>query len=269
MLNNLTIKFKLALILILPLVSILYFSYLNVVSKYEKKENANKIEKINMINEKVASFVHELQKERGITATYFYSKKNIYNHRLDEQRKITDSVYKSLDQFIRSIEHSAFESYHESLEEFYKEVLQIRKKVLLGDVAIEEFISFYSININVFLEYIYSTAEMSHKTELSRMMLSYGNFLFLKEKTAIERVLVSSIILDGKVSIKKKLNLHNLILLRKSNANYFLKLMDNETINSRYRKSLKLHDSKKVKFVEKNITKLHKIPDMDATQWFV
>lgn len=267
MLNNLSIKVKLALILILPLICLFYLSYLNISDKFEKKDSAQKIENINIMNDKVSSFIHELQKERGIISSYLFSNKTVYEKLLNEQIIVTNTSFMKMNRYINSIEHGEVEDFHENLENFFKELPRVRKEVLENKISIDDFILYYSANIAVFLDHIYDTSELSKKTELTRMMLAHGKLLFLKENTAIEQIAVSNILLKNEIDSDSVLTIHDLLSIRNLHSNYFLKLIDDNSIRVLYKELENSYVSIKIRSIEKTIVKQSQIPKMEVESW--
>ena len=73
MLTNLSIKFRLLLLIIIPTTVILIFSTMAVKSQYEISQNMEKLYDLSLLNTKISALVHETQKERGFTAGFLGS----------------------------------------------------------------------------------------------------------------------------------------------------------------------------------------------------
>jgi len=72
--NRLTIKQKLQLLLLVPLLSLLGFSCVLIYSSQQSAENAKEIESLLSLAIVNSQLVHELQKERGLTAGFYGAK---------------------------------------------------------------------------------------------------------------------------------------------------------------------------------------------------
>lgn len=88
--KNITIKLKLILLLTLPLLGLISISAKAVYTDYLQ---AQKLEKLNIgivLSGKISKLVHEIQKERGITAGYTSSKGIKFSNKLSAQRVLTN-----------------------------------------------------------------------------------------------------------------------------------------------------------------------------------
>ena len=73
-LDNLTLKSKMLLLLSFPVIGLLFFSGMQGLQGYQRYTQMDKIETLSVLATKISSFVHETQKERGMTAGYTSSK---------------------------------------------------------------------------------------------------------------------------------------------------------------------------------------------------
>ena len=88
------LSYKLAIMALLPLIGLLFFSVSKVISSYEinSKIATESAQVIRLAELSVTSsnLVHELQKERGLTAGYIGSSGSKFADKLPEQRVQTD-----------------------------------------------------------------------------------------------------------------------------------------------------------------------------------
>ena len=89
-LNNTTIKIKLYCVVLLPILGILFFSSENIYTKHLAKEDASYNEKINILNNKIAIFIDNLQKDRGIRGSFLNSDGAIVLLELEQHKEKTD-----------------------------------------------------------------------------------------------------------------------------------------------------------------------------------
>ena len=99
--NYLTIKQKLLLMMVIPFMGLLYFSISSLITKNEKIQNINKFEKYLEFTTKASFLVHELQKERGLSAGFIGSDGKTFNIELKRQIELTDIRYKELSEYIK------------------------------------------------------------------------------------------------------------------------------------------------------------------------
>ena len=77
-LSHLKIRTKFTLFLITPMLVILFFSSINIKQKYEQLESIQTADRFIAMSLELADLVHELQKERGLSAGYLGSKTNLF-----------------------------------------------------------------------------------------------------------------------------------------------------------------------------------------------
>jgi signal transduction histidine kinase/CheY-like chemotaxis protein len=232
------------------------------------KEEAKKIDKIIIINAKLVSFIDELQLERGLSGSFLESKKILFINKVYEQIESTNNSYKRLLKSFNGSKSETTLDLKEYLHTFYKELQLVRDEAKQGHISSTELISFYAINIEFFLDFIYLSSDETSNIKLSRMILSYSKFLFAKEKNGLERVLVTNLIIKKKLTLIDKLKLNNLIVLREQNLNYFLKLLDNEQLKNKYEKNSYLNNQLKIKVIEKTFLKSFNLPSISPERWF-
>src|SRR3990172_12009178 len=90
MLNEVKMKYKLALLLILPVCVMLYFSITGAMEKYKVSKEMANLELLSGLAVNVSKLVHEAQKERGASALYIGSKGKEFAGELRDQRQVTD-----------------------------------------------------------------------------------------------------------------------------------------------------------------------------------
>lgn len=70
MLNNMSIKLKMIMMVFLPSIVIFILLSMSEYSSYQKVQELSKIEEAAILATKISSMVHNTQKERGASAGY-------------------------------------------------------------------------------------------------------------------------------------------------------------------------------------------------------
>ncbi|MGB5866671.1 MAG: ATP-binding protein [Arcobacteraceae bacterium] len=253
MLKKISIKHKLYFIVLLPMCIVLYTSYIDLTKKYDTHLQARETLNKNILNQKIASFVDELQKERAISARYITTRgKNFKFERL-QQIDLTNLSYKHLLKYFKNFHRYKKDELYIQLVHFDNELKNIRNEVKNSHIQYSELISFYSMKINLLLDFIYQSAMQTSNVQISNMIYSYSNFLFAKEKNAIINVMISKIVSDKKISLKDKLNLNSLVILNRVNINYFKKFLNDELLIQQFTTT---SQTKEKIEIEKTIQKL-------------
>ena len=120
--NNLKLKNKIFVVLILPLFTILILSFISIWDKYKNSEKMdNSLEYLYFL-QNVSALIHNLQKERDVAILFLdnYGKK--YNEELINQIKKSDEELIKLN---KSIDKLSFD------EEEIKKVLEFKENINL------------------------------------------------------------------------------------------------------------------------------------------
>ena len=88
--KNMRLRNKLILMLIFPMVGLLYFSVGGITGKLQISREMHSLKKLSVLSVKLSSLVHEIQKERGMTAGYLGSRGELFTAELTAQRQIAD-----------------------------------------------------------------------------------------------------------------------------------------------------------------------------------
>ena len=245
MLNNLSIKSKLLLSMILPIIGMIYFASINIIERYNKAEESAQIYKITMLNIKISNLVHELQIERGESSGFISSQGKKFEDKLKEQKNITDEKVNQLIQHLNNFDtkdkDNKFNIFKQELSKKTDNlnILRTQTHTLLLDA--NSAIKMYSKINSFLLDFIYSTSKYTNNINISATILSYSNFLLAKEKTGIERALVTKMLIDNKEYSINRLKLSNLITLQKNFLKQFFKLAINDKIKVFHKT---IHDEK-------------------------
>ena len=89
-LNKLKIRSKLVFFLVIPIITLLYFSISSIHLKYQEHARTQASLDSILVSLSLSDLVHELQKERGLSAGFVGSAGTLHKKALLEQRKSTD-----------------------------------------------------------------------------------------------------------------------------------------------------------------------------------
>ncbi|MCF6149163.1 MAG: methyl-accepting chemotaxis protein [Candidatus Kuenenia sp.] len=194
-LNEIKMKYKLALLLILPICVMLYFSIIGTLEKHAVSKEMEKLETLSELAVYISKLVHETQKERGASALYIGSSGKEFASELNEQRQLTDqkiielkNIVKGmrLDQYGTKIGITLERSLH--LIAIMKEK---REQINSLEITTEEEIEYYT-NLNAeLLNVIAVLSTLCNNPELFKQISAYVNFLMIKELAGMERVYLS------------------------------------------------------------------------------
>src|SRR5262249_19333807 len=90
--SNLRMRTKLAILLLLPILGLLFFAGSQVRDRAAVSGQLGQVETLAALNGRVDTLVHELQKERGRTGLFVGGDGTQYRTELTDQRKATDAT---------------------------------------------------------------------------------------------------------------------------------------------------------------------------------
>ncbi len=196
--NFKSIKTAFLVLLVVPILSILYFSYNYLKEPFELLGKMGAVEELSELAVKSSALVHELQKERGRSSGYFNSQGEKFAKELPEQRQLTND---KLRDFMSLLEIFDAESHG---KEFSKNIGNIKN--MLGKLesnrgTIDRFessasqvLGYYTNTISAMLDNVNLIADLSSVNhDLFNTLLAYKNLLEFKERNGIIRAVYAGV----------------------------------------------------------------------------
>ena len=189
MLRNMKIGTKLLIMIIIPIVGLLVFAALDIVEKVSDLRNLSSTSTLTAFAVKSGGLIHELQKERGLSAGFLASKGEKFRSELASQRSETDSRLKALKEHYAAAGNRLEEikGSRSTADTMLEKLLTTRSIVDTGQIAPQESITYYTETISLYLDILAQLGIMSRNTEISRDAMAYHAFLSAKEQTGRER----------------------------------------------------------------------------------
>ncbi|SFV74534.1 Methyl-accepting chemotaxis protein [hydrothermal vent metagenome] len=197
-----TIKYKLNLILGLVVAFSIVVLTLTITNAYEQKSNLQKVEKLNLLSQRLSLFIHETQKERGASAGFVGSKGRKFITILPKQRDLTDKEYAYLQDYLQTLHLDEFSKELQTkiaiLRLDVSKLKQIRSQINHLRIPLKDVVAYYTnMNKNI-LDIVALTAKLATEDRLVKALDSYTNFLKAKERAGIERAVLSGTFAVGK-----------------------------------------------------------------------
>jgi hemerythrin-like metal-binding protein len=196
MLKNIKISYKLALMVAIPIMGLIYFTIDSTLEKREIVNQMNLLQALSALTVKSSSLIHELQKERGLSAGFIGSQGAEFSQELLAQRVKTDKAIKKLDSFVKKFNFKPFgNEIKDTLEIIFVELNAIETRRNLVNqlkISVEEQIRYYTTIIDSLLIGINYLSKIITNAELSNQVVAYVNILQAKEKAGIERATLSN-----------------------------------------------------------------------------
>ncbi len=185
---NLNIKKKLLLIVLIPLIGVLYYSVSAIYEKVEEKSELEVIKKYLIYSVKVSRYIHELQKERGLSSGYIGSHTIDFKIKMKEQRKLVDNEFNKLKKDL--LKGDIQQKLNFILEDEEK-LKNIRKKIDLHEISFQEYITYFNSTVKKLINPISKIILLSKNYNLSKLFSSYTALISAKEYMGINRAILT------------------------------------------------------------------------------
>ncbi len=196
MLHKLSLKSKLIIALMIPILGLVLFTINDGIQSFQEKNEINKLKFY--IDESVllSNVIHELQKERGLSTGYIGSKGKKFKKSLLQQHNMSDSKIKILMNYINKQNH--INKFDEIVHKLLK-IKTVRTKILNETILFEPVHNYYTDINGIILSYIEIESLKNDNTK-SKSLVAYTNLLRAKEDAGRERAILSNIFATGKIS---------------------------------------------------------------------
>ncbi|MDD9912153.1 MAG: nitrate- and nitrite sensing domain-containing protein [Alphaproteobacteria bacterium] len=199
--------------LALGALEVLHQEYLALV---RANETALKIE----LAAEASALVHEMQKERGMSAGFLGSKGESFRAKLPEQRKNVDEKAKSLVAFVEShdLDRVIFADLFKALDHL-KEREVYRTRISALSISVGDMLNFYTGTVRELINTVHKVYVSSDDPEVKNMALTYANLIEAKERSGIERAVVSNMFAKG---ARPDALYEKFVRLEEGQKNYFM-----------------------------------------------
>jgi methyl-accepting chemotaxis protein len=197
LISNLKLKYKLALMLLFPLLGLFYFSVILMLDKAQTAENMKGLAELTQLSITLSHIVHAVQLERGASSLFVKNQGQKFAEELAQYRAQTDQSIVGLNNLLLQLDTLNLEpEFNERLEIVLEKLTyfqSIRTDVTTLTIPQPEAVKRYTeINQTVF-QFVLQTTHYSNYQDVFPLKLAYINLLNAKEKAGLERALLSAI----------------------------------------------------------------------------
>ncbi|WP_445945410.1 methyl-accepting chemotaxis protein [Shewanella sp.] len=191
--GNLKVFQKLVLVILPPLVALFLYGSLYTFDKYQTAhsfEQTGILTELAVVNSKL---VHEVQKERGMSAGFIASNGSAFADVLPAQRRLTDSQIVLFNQTVDSSELTqGMLVFVTKVRQDLQTLSQTRQQVDSLSMPLADAVSYYTHINSDLLAVVDGIARRGKNRELAIKVAAFGAFLQLKERAGIERAVLSA-----------------------------------------------------------------------------
>jgi methyl-accepting chemotaxis protein len=223
--SNLSIKARLSLMLVFPIIGLLYFSITGALEKMAVVANLKTMQSLSALAVKSSALVHELQKERGMSAGFIGSKGEKFVTELPKQRAMTDQKTADLKALLSSMDVAQFgPQFKSSLDGalgHLGRISDVRKKISALEALPKESFGYYSALIGAVLDVVSQISKSSRHDEVARATTAYLMFLNGKEQAGMERATLNGVFASNQFSPEVYQRFISLVSVQASYFNLF------------------------------------------------
>ena len=226
--SNLGISQKLALLICPPILGALIAGSIIIKDEWQLKSNLNVLLRLTELAQRNSNLVHQLQKERGMSAGFIGSNGNSFKNQLGSQRKLVNQEIQKLRNKIKHSEYSKdIEFGLKKLEADLSKINNIRQQVDLLQISLKDQVSFYTSLNKQLLSVVDVIAKQAKEQQISLKVAAFSSFLQMKERAGIERAVLSSTFGQQQIPNAKFARFLNLLAEQKSYQDRFIALSSN------------------------------------------
>jgi len=227
-LANLSIRNKIFLMLIAPMLGLIYFSVHSVMEKADLAAEMELVQPLSQLAVKASALVHETQKERGATAGFLGSKGTKFVAELPAQRRNTDQKRAELQTFLKEFDAQVYGSeFASKLNNAVSRLAQLegkRSAVSAMSISSKEAIGYYTGFNGAMLGVIGEMTDLTNNGKISWAIAAYVNFLLGKERAGVERAVMSNTFARDSFAPGMLRKFGSLVTAQETYANVFISL---------------------------------------------
>ncbi|AAZ27657.1 methyl-accepting chemotaxis protein [Colwellia psychrerythraea] len=191
---------KIFILLFFPLLGFLGIGLNAIVSSLSTNNEMEQLSKYTKLSSVYSELVHELQKERGMTAGFLGSKGVKFAYKLPSQRQNTSSIAgKRLDYWQNNqFDNKQVQQLNDNINQRLNMLNQIRSNVDSLSIPISDALAFYTKTNELLLSVSTIISSISTDAKITKETVAYYNFLQGKERAGIERAVLTGTFASGK-----------------------------------------------------------------------
>lgn len=195
-LHRVSLGRKFILVLALPLIAMTWLAVAGIFERKELVSEMSHLQEMTVLSQYAGELVHELQRERGMSAAFLGSNGQNFRTELPDQRQETDKRLNEFNTYTASLvftdADAEVQAQVNQANNLLKELTTHRQRVDSQDIVGEQSNGYYT-SINNFLISIVSQLTFSvEQGEVIRQLNAYYNLLNIKELAGIERAMLTT-----------------------------------------------------------------------------
>ncbi len=193
-LTDMSFKQKIIALLILPILGFLWLSVSEISKGVETTREMSSLNQLTRLSVVYSELVHELQKERGMTAGFIGSQGTKFVSELRAQRTSADERRNQRAEYWQSaeIDLPQISRLNTEISQSLNQITSIRNRVDSQSIPLSEALGYYTKLNAKLLSVSALIAELSSDATITTETIAYYNFLQGKERAGIERAVLNN-----------------------------------------------------------------------------
>lgn len=229
-LSNISIKVKLFVLFFVPSLALIYQVTINSIDANNQISENQRLQRYITVAVGISEFVHESQKERGLTAVFVGSKGEKFRSELLAQRRATDAKLLVLQNSMAILsQEDKTSQLRDSLEKSSQQVSRLentRAQIFALRISKRDAIAFYTQMNALELNNIAAVVKESSNSKITTDITSYVGFLQAKEQAGVQRAIGAGAFASKSISIDARLKFASLIAKQEAYFKIFAILAD-------------------------------------------
>ncbi|MEZ8465384.1 methyl-accepting chemotaxis protein [Vibrio splendidus] len=193
-LTDMSFKQKIIALLTLPILGFLWLSVSAISKGVETTSEMSSLNQLTRLSVVYSELVHELQKERGMTAGFIGSQGTKFVSELRAQRTSADNRRNQRTEYWQSaeIDLPQISRLNTEISQSLNQITSIRNRVDSQSIQLSEALGYYTKLNAKLLSVSALIAELSSDATITTETIAYYNFLQGKERAGIERAVLNN-----------------------------------------------------------------------------
>ncbi|MEZ8379971.1 methyl-accepting chemotaxis protein [Vibrio splendidus] len=193
-LTDMSFKQKIIALLTLPILGFLWLSVSAISEGVETTSEMSSLNQLTRLSVVYSELVHELQKERGMTAGFIGSQGTKFVSELRAQRTSADNRRNQRTEYWQSaeIDLPQISRLNTEISQSLNQITSIRNRVDSQSIPLSEALGYYTKLNAKLLSVSALIAELSSDATITTETIAYYNFLQGKERAGIERAVLNN-----------------------------------------------------------------------------
>lgn len=196
LINRAPMYIKFALVLTLPLLSLAWFAVNGILDRQAALKELRQLQTMTVLAQYAGDWIHEMQRERGMSSGYLASEGGAFGQGLSQQRPATDEAANAFIQQRENVDgetlSAAAREQLDQLIQQWQRTVELRSDVDQLSVSMDLVLAHYTGINHQLMRLVGSLAQQASEGEISRQLAAYFNLLQAKDLAGIERAMLSA-----------------------------------------------------------------------------